>query len=470
MWGCDMDVTIHPVRGRLHGRLEAISSKSDVHRALILAALADGETQISCNLLSKDMEATARCLHALGADIRYDAGKKQFLVRPIPNFWEAAVGSGAQETAVVLDCGESGSTLRFLLPVAAALGRHVTFTGSGRLPQRPVGVLLQELERHGVKTDGEKLPLTISGRLQAGEYTLPGNVSSQFVTGLLLAFPLLDAPASLRLSSPLESRDYVEVTRTAMAGFGCQIEETDWGYRLAERRQMTGDRQTAGNKTAGNMQTAASDRPLAPGKRFTAYHSPGRYEADGDWSNAAFFLCAEALSKQRFQAVSEETEEAEGVAVTGLSAASPQADKRIVAVLREAEQAGSFRFDASEAPDLVPALAAFAAFLPGISEIVHAKRLRLKECDRLAAMTETLNALGAQVLEHPDGLAICGKKVLPGGVTVSGWNDHRVVMALSIAACFCEAPVRIRGAEAVQKSEPDFFEALRALGGVIDGI
>lgn len=491
-----MDVTIHPLKTGLKGTVQAISSKSDVHRALILAALADRETVISCNLLSQDMEATARCLRALGATIQYDAENSRFLVQPIAQAacqmkaaggaasepvasesldqeaWrKGAAGetSAEEEPAVLLDCGESGSTLRFLLPVAAALGRRVTFTGSGRLPERPVGVLLEELQRHGVKASDDRLPLTLSGRLQAGNYTLPGNVSSQFVTGLLLAFPLLKGPALLRLSSPLESKDYVEVTRAAMAQFGCAVQETDWGYRWG----------AAGQGAAG---AAAEIR------RTAAYRSPGFYETDGDWSNAAFFLCARALSERFSETLSENrsadasagaeasgsarcaAEGAHGIQVSGLRADSPQADRRILSVLREAEVKGCFCFDASQAPDLVPVLAAFAAFLPGTSDIAHAERLRIKECDRLAAMAETLTALGADIEERADGLLIHGKAALHGGVTVSGWNDHRVVMALAMAACFCEAPVCISGAEAVRKSYPDFFAALRALGGVIDGI
>ncbi len=417
-----MEQTVMP--RPLAGTLPAIASKSDAHRLLICAALADGPTQVGLRSLSQDMEYTMGCLKALGASIQ-PAG---------PGLWQ--VSPGPLPPACLLDCGESGSTLRFLLPVAAALGARARFAGHGRLPQRPMGPLVEQLEGHGISFSAPSLPFSIRGRLAGGEFQLPGDVSSQFITGLLLAAPLLPGGAVIRLTSPMESADYIRITQAAMARFGVAVEVLEDGWRVP------------------------------PGQR---YRSPGAVEAEGDWSNAAFWLCAGALGKP--------------VTVTGLRLDSPQGDRAVLDVLARfgarveaaAGQAtvspGPLRgiaIDAGPIPDLIPVLSVVAACAQGWTEICHAGRLRLKESDRLAAIAAMLRALGAQVEEGSDSLRILGGP-LAGG-RVDSCADHRMVMAAAIAAIRCQGPVTIDGAQAAAKSYPTFWQDHQRLGGICHGI
>ncbi|MBQ7657320.1 MAG: 3-phosphoshikimate 1-carboxyvinyltransferase [Clostridia bacterium] len=398
-----MNVTIHPKA--LHGAVTAPPSKSHVHRLLIAAALSSGKTAIHCPGENADIDATVRCLRALGAEIQ--AKDAHWIVT-------SPVKGGAGDA---LDCGESGSTLRFLLPLCAALNGSCTLTGSGRLPSRPNGPLLDALRGHGANIQGDFLPMAVNGGLQAGAYALPGNVSSQYFTGLLIALPLLSGDSTLVYTSPLESMPYVDVTLSVLKQFGIQIETLDNGWRI-------------------------------PGNQ--AYVSPGTVNAEGDWSAAAFWLGANALGS--------------AVTVNGLNPASCQGDKAITKLLA---QIGG-EIDVTDTPDLMPILSAVAAAISDkTTRIIGAARLRLKESDRLSAMAETIRALGGKVEELPDGLIIHGTR-LRGG-TVDGHNDHRVVMSAAIAATVCEGPVTILGAEAVNKSYPDFWKDFEALGGCSDG-
>jgi 3-phosphoshikimate 1-carboxyvinyltransferase len=419
-----MDVKIIP--GPLSGICEAIPSKSDLHRLLILAALADCPTRIELSArpgavrLSADLEATLRCLRALGADIVRVGNALS--VTPAENIPEEPL----------LDCGESGSTLRFLLPVAAALCPRARFTGGGRLPQRPLGDLRTAMEAHGVIFSAPALPFTISGRMTGGEFSLPGNVSSQYITGLLLALPHLREDSRLTLTTPLQSAGYVEITRHALSRFGVSVRSAEHGY-------------------------------LIPGGQTV--RSPQQMTADGDWSNAAFFLTAGALSGE--------------IGVEGLHPDSPQGDREIVPLLRQMggqirERDGMFRtrtsrllgteIDMGDIPDLLPVLASAAAVSGGETHFLNAARLRLKESDRLATTASMLRSLGGQVRELPDGLTVRGVQSLAGGM-VNGAGDHRIVMAAAVAAVRCREPVTILGADAVSKSYPDFFEVYRELGG-----
>jgi 3-phosphoshikimate 1-carboxyvinyltransferase len=309
------------------------------------------------------------------------------------------------------NCRESGSTLRFLLPVMAALDKACTFTGTGRLPKRPIEPLIALLRAHGCEVSATSVPLVIRGKLRPGRFELPGNISSQFVTGLLFALPLLEDASEIVLTSPLESAGYVEMTLCTLRKFGIIVEITRNGYRIEPQR----------------------------------YRPTDATQPEGDWSNAAFWLAA-------------------GVNVTGLNENSPQPDREIQHLLR---QMGFPRrgivMDAAQCPDLAPLMAAIMASAQGESRIIHAARLRLKESDRLHAMAENLNALGGNVTELPDGLVIQGRQ-LRGGV-VESFNDHRVAMAMAIAALSCEGAVTLRGAEAVQKSYPRFWEDYQRLGG-----
>ena len=403
----DKIITPHP----LGGSIAAIASKSQAHRLLICAALADTPTGLSCAELSKDIEATAACLTALCADTVYQNGAYQITPRP-----RAAVCR--------CDCGESGSTLRFLLPVAAALGVDTTFRLHGRLPERPLSPLWEELEAHGCKLSRPTADtVRCEGKLTGGTCHMAGNISSQFISGLLFALPLTGEDSEIMLTSPLESADYVRMTLAALHTFGIKIEERKTGWHIPAGQQ---------------------------------YRSCGSAEVEGDWSNAAFWLTAGAIS--------------EAVTVNGLSPHSPQGDRTIAELLNRfgaevtwAANAVTVRprtlhginIDARNIPDLVPPLALAAACAEGTTRIYGAERLKIKESDRLQSVAGALKNLGAEVKILPDGLMIRGGK-LTGG-TVDSQNDHRIAMLAAIASSVSEKPVTLLGAEAVQKSYPRFW-------------
>ncbi len=412
-----------PVTG---GTVPAIPSKSAAHRLLICAAFGDAPTKILCPVASEDIDATARVLTALGADIRRT--EEGFLVHPITSV----------QTDAVLDCGESGSTLRFMLPVAAALGADARFIRKGRLAQRPLSPLYEELGRHGavLPADPTADPLTVRGKITAGDYVLSANVSSQFITGLLLAMPLLKAKSSLTLTDTVESADYIRITEAAMAVFGAAPHVSPDG-----RRYEAGD---------------------------VPYHSPGMVAVEGDWSNAALWLCAGAIGKQP-------------VTVTGLDVNSPQGDRRILRVLSDfgakiTEENGAvtvspaplhgITFDASQIPDLVPVLSAVAAAAEGETVITGIRRLRLKESDRAAAIEDMLNTLGGHAKAEEDRLLIRGGTPLSGG-TVSSRKDHRMVMCASLLARLANGTVSVTDASSIAKSYKGFADDYRLLGGTL---
>lgn len=412
--------------GTLGGTIPAIPSKSEAHRALICAALSDAPTRIICRTSSEDIEATLSCLAALGA--RIGTGDGVYTVFPIGR---PAPAAGP------LDCRESGSTLRFLLPVAAALG-GARFEGARRLSERPLLPLVRTLREHGIAIDTDGgLPLTVSGQLSAGVFTLPGNISSQYITGLLLAAPLLDGTTVIRVAEPIESEPYIALTLEVLHAFG-----VDAGIVHEDRC------------TCYTLHARA------------AYSSPGSFEVGGDWSNAAFWLAAGALSGT-------------GVCVEGLSPSSKQADRAILGALslfgarvaRSARAAAAVRddlrgarIDVAGCPDLVPAIAPLAALAEGRTAITGAGRLRLKESDRLASISGTLNALGARANVADDTLVFEGVDRLHGG-EVDAAADHRIAMMAAIAATRADGPVLIHGAECTAKSYPGFFEDFAALGG-----
>lgn len=414
-------------KGPLHnGQVRIISSKSDGHRSLIAAALAEEESVLFVDGWSDDLEATVRCLQGLGAEIYKEPSGIE--VVPVPK---------NAEGVAVLDCGESGSTLRFLLPVAAALGRHVIFDGKGRLPERPIGILLEELVQHGCTVNHDKLPVELEGQLQSGVYTLPGNISSQFITGLLFALPLLEGDSEIRLTTDIESKGYIDMTLKTLKTFGVEVKETEHGWFIP-----------GGQTYAG------------PRMRFT----------EGDWSNAAFWLVAGAINGS--------------IGCQGLDMESPQGDRAIVSLLEAFgaetktilnqitvthKEMKGIRIDASQIPDLVPVLCVAAAAAEGETVIFNAGRLRIKESDRLAAMAECLKKIGVAAEEREDGLVITGGCNPPAGeIVIDSYNDHRIVMAMAIAAVSLGVELTIEGAEAVNKSYPSFFAELTKLGGVVD--
>lgn len=412
---------------KLAGQVSIISSKSDVHRLLIASALAETPTKIVLDGWSDDMEATTDCLTALGAEV--ERSKNMVLVNPI---------DFSAEKEAILDCMESGSTLRFLLPIVGALGRSVLIEGRGRLPQRPIGVLLNEMCGHGVEVDNDRLPLVMKGQMTAGVYTLPGNISSQFITGLLMALPLLEGDSEIRLTTAVESVGYIRMTLQVVRAFGIEILEIENGYKI---------------------------------KGGQRYQSPGEITAEGDWSSAAFWLAAGAVSNE--------------ITCSGLNLNSCQADQAIVPLLRqfgaEVIEEGNqvtvrpgklrgIRVDASQIPDLVPILCAIASQAKGRTVIYNAGRLRIKESDRLKAMADGLSRIGVLVQEKPEGLIIEGGSNMMGlqDVYLDTYNDHRIVMALAITAMAGKAIVVLTGAEAVNKSYPGFFADFVKLGGVAD--
>lgn len=419
---------------KFNGKIHIPSSKSMGHREIICAGLAQGTSVIDNISMSKDIEATCRCLQALGVQIenvpsRF-AGRTALRVTGSGKL--AAAESGA-------DCGESGSTLRFIIPLAALLGQPFTLTGHGRLVSRPLQAYYDifDSQQLGYSTENGQLPLTVNGHLQPGHYQLPGDVSSQYVSGLLFALPLLEGDSVLEITSPLESASYVNLTLSCLAKYGIKIENEE--HRLYK----------------------------IPGRQK---YQPQNSNVEGDWSQAAFWLVAGALGRQ--------------VSSTGLTADSLQGDRAVLnimqrmgakltqkqdAVTAEQSTTAGCVIDAADCPDIIPVLTVLAAVSAGTTKIINAARLRIKECDRLAAMTSELNKLGAKITELPDGLIIEGcEQGLRGGAQVDAWNDHRIAMSLAVAAAACNEPFTLTGAASVAKSYPEFWQDYLQVGGKVE--
>ena len=382
-----MDITIYPKP--LSGSVTVIPSKSQAHRLLICAAFSNNETTLICPETNRDIEATVDCLNALGASIlRTDAG---YEVDPI-----SRIPAKAQ-----LNCCESGSTLRFMLPIVGALGVDATFLLAGRLPSRPLSPLWEEMERMGCTlTRLTESTIRCTGKLRTGHYSIDGGVSSQFITGLLFALALVGGKSTLDITGKVESRPYIDMTRKALAMF---------------------------------------DAPN--------FHTPGFVTVEGDWSNGAFWLTAAALGSD--------------LTIPNLDPASAQGDRAIVEILAQLK-IGTLTVSAADIPDLVPILAVAAAANHGCT-FTDIRRLRLKESDRVATVMAMVQALGGKAEATEDTLTVFGGG-LTGG-TVDACNDHRIAMATAIAATVCTAPVTILGAEAVNKSYPQFWAEYRRTGG-----
>lgn len=389
----------------LSGEVTVPASKSAAHRALICSFLAGGGS-VTPMVDSNDMRATQQAIEAVKDGERF------------------------------CDCIESGSTLRFMIPVAAALGREITFVGSGKLPERPLGDYLRLLPQHGVLCESVGgLPLKISGQLKSGIFEIAGDVSSQYITGLLLALPLLDGDSEIVLTTPLQSKPYVDMTLSVLESYGVKVDETENGYFVK------------GNQT----------------------YKKQDFTVEGDWSQAAFFLAAGVLGGS--------------VTVKGLDINSTQGDKKITEILEDfgaeitinsdgvtAEKSALHGtvIDASDIPDMVPSLAVCAAFAQGETVIKGAERLRYKESDRIESVVSNLAKMGVDVTETPDGMIIRGSAV--HGAELKGYNDHRIVMAFSVAGLFADGETTVTDAESINKSYPEFFEDFRGLGGIADVI
>ncbi len=420
----------------LHGSVLVPSSKSMGHRMCICAGLSGNDCIVDNIAVSKDIEATNRCLTGLGVTVT--KVYSEYKGRTAFQFhWNHRFSLGQ----VAVDCGESGSTLRFFIPLGALCNRSFTFKGQGKLVSRPLQPYYDIFDKQELRyctAENGCLPLTVNGRLKPGAYVLPGNVSSQFVSGLLFALPLLDGDSTLKILPPLESASYIELTLSSLRRFGIDVKRKDlFHYKI-------------------------------PGKQ--TYRAPsGRVQVEGDWSQAAFWLVAGAIGSR------------EGLRCNGLNEASLQGDKAVLEILRNMgadiridkdavtilpSGLRGCEIDAADCPDLVPVLSVAAAVAEGTTHIINAGRLRIKECDRLAAMHSELVKLGADITEEPGGLLIKGKpEGLKGGAVVDAWNDHRIAMSMAVAALACKEPVTLTGGESVSKSYPEFWNDYAAVGG-----
>ena len=428
--------TYNIIRQSLHGNVLVPSSKSIGHRMCICAGLSGNSCVVDNIAVSKDIEATNRCLAGLGITVTevpsLHKGRTAFQFN-----WNRRFSLGP----ITADCGESGSTLRFFIPLGALCNVPFTFKGHGKLISRPLQPYYDIFDKQELcyfTADNGHLPLTVNGRLKPGAYVLPGDVSSQFVSGLLFALPLLEGDSSLKILPPLESASYIELTLSCLQMFGINIERKDLLYFKI------------------------------PGKQN--YRSPSeRVQVEGDWSQAAFWLVAGAIGSR------------DGLCCKGLSEDSLQGDRAILRILRNmgaditvqgdavtiapSHLHGS-EIDAADCPDLVPVLSVAAAVAEGTTHIVNAGRLRIKECDRLAAMHSELMKLGADITEEPEGLIIKGKpEGLTGNAVADAWNDHRIAMSMAVAALACKEPITLLGGHSVSKSYPEFWNDYATVGG-----
>lgn len=415
-----MNIKITP--HSINGTVNIPPSKSAAHRNLICAALAKEESKITPYCTSVDIKATVAALKALGAEIiETEKG------------YTAKMGKTPEKAKI--DFYESGSTARFLLPIAAALGINATMVGRGRLPERPMKVLCDLLREHGVTVSADNLPITISGKMCAGRFTLPGNISSQYITGIMLAAPLMEGETEIVLTTPLQSVGYIDMTIATMARYGVTVEPTEKGWVIP----------------AGQS------------------YKPCDTKTEGDWSAAAFFMSAATIGGD--------------IKIKGLDFTSFQGDVAALDVfaafgaditiendilhIRKGTLQG-IEVNAADIPDMVPAIAATAAFAKGKTVIKNAQRLRIKESDRIKTTVAALRALGVSTTETDDGMEIYGGEVQGG--KIDGANDHRIVMAFSVAAAYSTGESIVTDAEASAKSYLEFFEAFKSLEGIANEI
>lgn len=407
----------HPLKGSI----KAPSSKSHLHRLLICAALSDKPTKIFYHGLCDDIKRTAEALEAISAKITFN---EDFIfitpVKKIPK-------------SVDIFCGESGSTLRFLLPLCAALGISSTFSGNGRLPKRPIGTILKLLKDNGINTSNDFLPISLNGLLKAAEFKIDGSVSSQFITGLLFALPLLSEDSKIEILPPISSKPYIDITIDVLSSFGIKI---DFKNNIIYVK--------------GNQK----------------YISPEKVSADGDFSNAAFFLVGGAISGD--------------VKVSGLNLSTKQGDKRIIEILSKMgakveigdnyvraikSSLNGIEIDSKHIPDLVPVLSVAGAFAKaGITSFTNASRLRTKESDRIKSSTAMIESVGGITAETDDGFIVFPNEDISSG-EIQGFNDHRIVMSAFILGTASKASVSVSDILAANKSYPNFFEDFKALGG-----
>lgn len=414
----------------LDGIIDIPSSKSISHRAIIAGALSSGESVIENVILSKDIEATCRGLSSLGTDIQIiscEEDRHKIIIK----------GKGRLESKEsTIDCIESGSTLRFLIPLAPLTGESITFEGSGRLVERPLDIYYKIFDTQGIKYKNSfgKLPLTLCGKLKPDNFYVRGDISSQFITGLMYALPLLEGDSQIILETPLQSKGYVDLTIDVLKSFEIIIENNNYNSFKIQGKQS---------------------------------YMPRKFTVEGDFSQAAFWLAGGVLS---------------GTTVSqGLNMDSLQGDREITRIIQamggnlkiknngvtaHKSELKGIEIDASQIPDLVPIISVIASLSKGRTIIKNAGRLRIKESDRLRAIASELNKIGGKIVEQDEGLVIEGVNSFGGGI-VDSWNDHRIAMALAIAAARCKDPLIITGEKSVNKSYPRFWEDFKKLGGEI---
>ena len=416
---------------KLKGKITPPPSKSLAHRAIIAAGLSKGISRIDHIEYSQDIKATIKAMEALGTII--EQHEDYLIINGQYTFTKNNTMPGVE-----IDCEESGSTLRFMIPISIVKENKVRFIGRGQLGKRPLNTFYEIFERQniGYLYRENVLDLNIIGTLKPDLYRIPGNISSQFITGLLFALPLLSSDSIIEMTSPLESRGYIDLTLQVLKLYGIEIINHEYKQFIIRGRQ----------------EYQARD-----------------YTVEADFSQAAFYLVADALGND--------------ITVMNLNMESLQGDKAILDILRQMnctieQQDGGIKVinqgltgttvDASQCPDIIPVVSLALAIAKGDSQVIHAGRLRIKECDRLSATVKELNALEAKLIEHEDSMEITGVNSLKGG-SVSSHDDHRMAMMLAIASTICQKDVIIDNKECVKKSYPDFWEDFMMLGGKIDG-
>lgn len=420
---------------KLSGEVKIPPSKSMAHRAVICAALGNGMSKVTNIDYSDDIIATIEAMSALGAKIT----KKEDYLEVYGIKSPENIEANKVKTERTIDCNESGSTLRFLVPIAALFDGVNRFVGRGNLGKRPLDTYYNIFDEQNIKYSYKEgiLDLKTEGRLQSGEFKVKGNISSQFITGLLFTLPLLDGDSKIIITTEMESKGYIDLTLSAMKDFGIEIINNNYQEFIIR----------------GNQTYKSRD-----------------YRVEGDYSQAAFFFCADALSNN--------------VILNDLKLDSLQGDKEVIDILTRmgvkisdknngligtvSDGLKSTVIDGSQCPDIIPVVSLVAALSEGTTEIINAGRLRIKECDRLAAVTSELNKLGAKITEKEDGLIIQGVKELKGGVEVWSHKDHRIAMTIAIASTVCTEPVILKDYECVSKSYPQFWEDFKNVGGVFD--
>lgn len=423
-----MNVKIKP--NEIKGKLKSIPSKSLLHRAIILSGIAKGRETIleQVNTISEDIEATLTCIEKLGAKTKVEGDSIRI----------TSLGN-IKKSKVELHCKESGTTLRLLLPLVSTFSKEATVDCSESLRKRPIRELIETLEESGLYFKEKGFPINISGNVTTDFFKISGDISSQYVSGLLLLSSLLDQRSSIYLTTKLESKAYVNITIKVLRDFGIIVNELEEGVF-----EIYGGR----------------DKILPPKE----------YQIEGDWSNAAIFLVGGCLG--------------DSIKMSGLNLESSQGDKKIVEILKKAgavltcsddcissnrSHLNSFEVDFSETPDLFPILSVVAALSKGQSILKGGERLKLKESNRIESTFQMLKSLGADVKKREDGLIIQGKEILDGGI-VNSFNDHRIVMSATMASIRCKEPVSIVNAGAVKKSYSNFFEDFKKVGGIFDVI